>query len=168
MDKKIYPRPWKDQIETARKSEALKMVIPTTKEDLAWDAACGNHGYGVLNRNNKVISAHRLSYELYYGLIPKGKHVLHTCDVRPCVNPDHLFLGSNSDNVADKVAKERHVFGEASAISKLTNAQVMSIRQKYAQGGTSHRKLAREYDVSHQLIAGVVNQERWRHVKSQL
>ena len=105
-----------------------------------WDAACGNHGYGVLNRNNKVISAHRLSYELYYGLIPKGKHVLHTCDVRPCVNPDHLFLGSNSDNVADKVAKERHAFGEASVISKLTNAQVMSIRQKYAQGGCCNNR----------------------------
>lgn len=51
--------------------------------------------------------AHRVSYEIEHGDIPKGMHVLHRCDVRPCINPLHLFLGTNSDNIADSVSKGR-------------------------------------------------------------
>jgi len=66
-------------------------------------------GYGLLNVEGRSISAHRFSFLLYYGEIPGGAHILHTCDNPPCVNPTHLRSGTNADNVADKVSRKRHL-----------------------------------------------------------
>lgn len=84
-------------------------------EDGCWDwTGSLNHGYGQLSRGRGVspYSAHRLSYELTYGAIPEGLHVLHRCDNRRCVRPSHLFLGSQADNNADMRAKGRDSRGE--------------------------------------------------------
>lgn len=73
-----------------------------------WTASLrGKTGYGVFKLNRKVIDAHRLSYQLHYGEIPKGLYVCHTCDNRKCVNPEHLFLGSAKDNWQDGFNKGR-------------------------------------------------------------
>jgi hypothetical protein len=73
-----------------------------------WYGVKDKRGYGQTGRNDKYIGAHRLSWTLYRGEIPKGMHVLHRCDNPPCVNPDHLFLGTNSENQLDSVSKGRH------------------------------------------------------------
>ena len=73
-----------------------------------WTASKNNSGYGEFNLNKKMVKAHRVSWLLTFGEIPEGMCCLHKCDVRECVNPEHLFLGSNADNMADKKAKGRH------------------------------------------------------------
>lgn len=72
-----------------------------------WTGTTNLRGYGILARNNTMQLAHRFSYELHKGVIPDGMFVCHSCDNPPCVNPDHLWLGTNADNVSDMVAKGR-------------------------------------------------------------
>lgn len=72
-----------------------------------WQACTNNIGYGFIRDSGKMRTAHRVSYELFKGLIPAGKIVCHTCDNPKCVNPDHLWIGTNKDNYDDMVRKGR-------------------------------------------------------------
>ena len=65
-------------------------------------------GYGMIWHNGCLVSAHRLSWELRYGSIPKGEQILHRCDNRQCINPAHLFTGSQKDNIQDAISKGRY------------------------------------------------------------
>lgn len=126
----------------------------------------GSHtplGYGVFKALNETV-AHRSSWAIFNGPIPKGMHVLHKCDVRCCVNPDHLFLGTHTDNMRDMVAKGRHVFpnlrGEQHPNSKLNNENVARIKVLRQQGKT-HRVIADEIGVSRATISLVLGGKAW-------
>jgi hypothetical protein len=94
--------------------------------------------------------------------------VLHTCDVRACVRPDHLFLGTAADNTADMLSKGRYRSvrhpGEANGIAKLTAAQVIEIRKRDIRARGMKRQLAREFGVSPSLIWTIVTRRGWKHV----
>lgn len=72
-----------------------------------WMRSCGKPGYGDFRSGGQHHTAHRYAFSLYRGEIPQGQHVLHRCDVRCCVNPEHLFLGTNADNIEDSKNKGR-------------------------------------------------------------
>lgn len=96
------------------------------------------------------------------GPIPAGQLALHRCDNPPCVNPTHLFLGTDRDNVADKVAKRRHPHGETS-YAKLGSGDVRRIVAALG-GGARQADLAAYYHVSQQTISGIATGKRWKHL----
>jgi hypothetical protein len=125
-----------------------------------WNGSLNNKGYGQIGHNRRVVLAHRLSYELRHGEIPKGLQVLHRCDVPACINPDHLFLGDTIANMADMHAKGRAAIGERVASSKLTSADVIAIRKSTKL----HRELAVEFGVSQSAITMIRQGKRWKHI----
>lgn len=129
-----------------------------------WTGIIHSNGYGRFWLNDTRFYAHRVSYELNCGPIPPGYFVCHHCDNPLCVRPDHLFLGTPQENVADSVAKGRSARGEKNAHTKLTEEDVIAIRETYAAGGITHRELAHQYNVSRKSIGDIINRRRWKHV----
>ena len=134
-----------------------------------WIASKNNKGYGNFSVSGKAVFAHRYSYALVNGQIPESKHVLHKCDNPPCVNPEHLFLGSPADNMADRDAKGRHVPtpGESNGNAVLTAGLVAEIRSLYNTGEYSQRTLAAIFKISQPHVSALVNNKRWSQVGAQ-
>ena len=116
--------------------------------------------YGAIGIGGAHILAHRVSYALAHGETPRGILVCHKCDVRNCVNPDHLFLGTHADNMQDALAKGRMAVGEARENAKLTRVTAEEIR--VLRGSLSLRELADRYQVSTSTISRVVGNLRWK------
>lgn len=121
-------------------------------------------GYGQLEVAGKKKYAHRLAFESWVGPIPDGMYVCHKCDVRACINPDHLFIGTAADNVRDAAHKGLHFTwigrGEQSRSAKLTEAQVVEIRQSRLSGVAT----AKIYGVTPSVISEIRNRKSWAHV----
>lgn len=118
-------------------------------------------GYPVLNRLGKQIRLNRDMYEKHNGPIPEGMYVLHTCDNRGCVNPEHLFLGTHLDNIADCVRKGRQARGEKNGHAKLTEDDVRKIRE---MEGTC-REIAEKFNISPSHVSHLKNRDWWKHIK---
>ena len=135
---------------------------------------------------SRVVQAHRYAWELLVGPIPEGQLICHTCDVRRCVRPDHLFVGTYADNVRDMFAKgrngdptnktrargsewqarygnRRQHRGEALWNAKLTEVDVRTIRRRRGEGITL-RELAQDFDVNVSLIGRICLRQAWKHV----
>lgn len=135
-----------------------------------WQGPLNDKGYGVLKWERPglptLTRAHRIVYIVYHGE-PGSLHVCHRCDVRNCLNPDHLFLGTHSDNMADMVTKGRspRKMGVDRHNAVLTDAQVLEIRRTYVRGGLLTQKdLAAMYGVCQQTVSQIVRGKRWSHV----
>jgi hypothetical protein len=154
------------------------MPEPNTGCWLWFGATNGRKGYGRIIFRNKKHQAHRFSYEAFVGPIPSGLFACHKCDNPACVNPDHIFLGTNAENQHDKVRKGRQARGdnagprlrretrprgEAHSNAKLTNEKVIEIREK-SLNGMSAVVLAKEYGVSEALIYKIRCKECWAHI----
>ena len=148
-----------------------KYIYKTTKQrfyenvnlDMMWVGRVDKDGYGKIFDGEKNIRAHRFSYQLHNGEIPKGMCVLHSCDKPGCVNPEHLHLGTNADNIREKVERGRCAKGEKSPKSKLKTKDVIKIRDKHKAGSTI-ADLAREYSVGRTCIGYIVNRINWKHI----
>jgi len=132
-----------------------------------WNGAKCSSGYGIIRIENRALSAHRVSYEIHYGPIPDGMHVLHICDRPPCCNPAHFFLGTHQDNMDDRVKKNRSnrkvKIGEDAGSAKLTEAQVREIRQLRATGMTQ-RDVADRFGISQPNVWKIVHRKAWQHI----
>lgn len=131
-----------------------------------WMGAITRGGYGHIrkrvNNVNKMTRAHRVSYELYKGPIPEGLQVLHTCDNPICVNPNHLFLGTNQDNVDDKVSKDRHSFGRSSNHMWLSKELADKIKSVYLNSKLSMKAVASMFNTSAPQVCRIVKNKIWR------
>ena len=109
------------------------------------------------------MKAHRASWIVHNGPIPARMHVLHRCDMPPCINPDHLFLGTQVDNNADRDRKGRGrvALGERQHLAKMNAAMVAEIRQS---NGVSLAKLAAKYGVNKTTIGRIISRKTWKHV----
>lgn len=135
-----------------------------------WMGAVNEHGYGVIGlgpRGAGLIKAHRLSWLIHRGPIPDGALVCHSCDNPQCVNSNHLFLGSQKDNMRDCANKGRtvipHVQGETVGNHKLDEDQVLHIRLLAAKG-YSQRHIAAMFGVTHTNVGYVVRRKTWSHI----
>lgn len=115
-----------------------------------WNGYLSESGYGRFRLGAEMVGAHRVSYELYCGPIPAGMHVMHKCDVRTCVNPAHLTIGTNADNVADRAAKGRSYRRRGAVQIILTHENRQFIGHHYLTGDIEFgaRGLARRFGVS--------------------
>lgn len=132
-----------------------------------WTASIDSKGYGQLTHNMKVKRAHRMSYLVKHGVLPDNMYVCHKCDVRDCINPDHLFLGTALDNVSDMDRKGRrvnkHPLGEEHHAAILTEDQVKEIRS-YPHYKVPRKQLAEKFGVSPTTISQVRSNRNWRHI----
>lgn len=129
-----------------------------------WLGGATENGYGTFYRsaNEPPIRAHRFAWFIEHGTWPE-LCALHHCDVRRCVNPGHLFEGDRTDNADDRHAKGRDSRGEGRWSAKLTESDVLEIRQ-LAANGLSHEELATLYPVERRSISKVIRGERWKHI----
>lgn len=139
-----------------------------------WMAGCFEQGYGAFGFDRRTQKAHRISWLITTGSLPDGMFVLHKCDNTKCVNPSHLRLGTNDDNMADMVSKRRSSWGARNVSvssphllnppSKLTERQVRAIRDLAAQGDLTLKKIAPLFGINETMVGFIVRRVVWRHV----
>ena len=137
----------------------------TNEECWEWIKGKTSKGYGTVRYENKTYLAHRLAYQLFHNkTLDKLIFICHKCDNPLCCNPNHLFQGTNKDNIDDKVNKNRQTKGETNANVKLTSEQVISIRTTYENRNITHRQLASIYNVTSPTITAILKRKTWKHI----
>lgn len=148
-----------------------KLVADPSTGCIEWMGYVGPNGYGQIGHQYHLMLTHRLAYELDRGHIPEGMFVCHHCDNRRCCNPEHLFLGTHTDNMRDMFKKGRRPsqYGLKSSNGRLTSEQIDDIRGRYTPApkrGRGHKsnaaELAREFGVTPQYISQVAR-GTWRN-----
>lgn len=139
-----------------------------------WIGSKWKKGYGRLQigasnkepiyRGQKHWPVHRLSYLLFRGSIPDGMQVCHSCDNRACINPEHLWLGTNVDNHKDKAKKGRSARGGSHPMAKLNEKQVSDIRLWYKSGKYTRDNLTSIFPVSRSMINKILSNTYWKHL----
>jgi hypothetical protein len=129
-----------------------------------WLSVINHEGYGRLWFLGRFNQAHRLSWEFTNGPIPEGRFVCHKCDNPTCVNPAHLFLGTNEENMMDCFQKGRR----SKSGARLKPPEVEEIRRRYSNKEASSHKMAKEYGVSKTQILRIVKNRCWQHIEKGL
>jgi hypothetical protein len=144
-------------------------VVRTNNGCLEYAGAHNAFGYGIIRARrddgmHTMVATHRAAWTVTHGPIPEGMHVLHRCDNPPCCNPDHLFLGTDADNMSDKCAKGRQSREFDLPQTKLSDVEVAELRHEvaelrheYATSGLSQYALARKYGISQPHVSYIVN-----------
>jgi hypothetical protein len=155
-----------EKLKTIQKRFEAKFEKGGSGDCWEWTACKNRNGYGTFKLSGRRQSAHRVSYQLYVEEIPDGLHVLHRCDNPGCVRPEHLFIGTHTDNMRDCENKARrvHQSGEKNGGAKLTAAQVVEIRERFA-AGELQIDLAKEFGVARETISRIVCGHTWEKHK---
>lgn len=130
-----------------------------------WTGSITGVGYGDIRLRSGLVSAHRASWLIANGgSVPRGRDICHRCDVRACVNPAHLFLGTRADNVHDCISKDRHARGSRNGQSKLSEVQVRAILHRLSRG-ERQRVIAADFGIGREAVTKIKGGRRWRHVR---
>lgn len=148
-----------------RERFAMKIEVKPTSDDPCWlwTDRPDKQGYGRFRFPRKNMAAHRVSFLIFNGPIPDNMFVLHRCDNPLCVHPGHLFLGTQTDNMADKKAKGRNLIGSHHQNSRLNEAAVATIKELLRQG-MPQMQIARRFNISQTTICHISTGQIWRHV----
>lgn len=143
----------------------FKNISHESHEKGCWIYTVGTR-YGKIKIGKKHSSAHRYSYEIHYGKIFDEKVICHTCDIKLCVNPEHLFIGTQKDNIQDMLSKERdnRPKGSRNHFSKVTEEQVIGIKELLKKG-FGVKEVSEIYKVAYSLIAQIKYGKSWKHIK---
>lgn len=148
-------------------SERFFDKVKKTESCWLWQAHKNHKGYGMFHYK-KEMSAHKFSYMLHKGNVPEGMYVCHSCDTPACVNPEHLWLGTNDDNQKDSTLKGRRKLfstrGSNVGTAKLNEEKVRQIKILIKQG-KSNSQIAKEFNISPQTIHAIAKRGYWDHVK---
>jgi hypothetical protein len=136
-------------------------AVPTERGCLEWTGHRNKAGYGQFWLDGHNMTASRVAYEMNHGDIPEGMVVRHKCDNPPCVNPDHLEIGTPADNSRDKVERGRSLKGDVNPSASLTWCDVYAIREMYEEGWTG-RRLAAEFGTSQSNVSRIVKHLTWQ------
>lgn len=149
------------------KTDAERFWSRVVQQDGCWDwrGTFNSNGYAYVHSGGVSGPASRVSWRLRHGEIPPGLAVCHRCDNPRRTRPDHLFLGTQRENVRDAIAKRRHVApkGEANGKARLTAALVISLRAEFA-GGDTVAVIARRHGLSYTTASAAIKGESWSHV----
>ena len=165
---------------TQKDIDRFWLHVDKSGECWIWIGSIMNNGYGEIgishNKKHRNVSTHRFSWIISHGAIPDKKYICHTCDNKSCVNPDHLYVGTHSDNIRDAVIRNRIASGkrqgaythpekvrrgETHSLVKLTESQVIEIRNSR---NIKQRKLAIEYGVHFSTICDILRRKTWKHI----
>lgn len=136
--------------------------VEKTETCWLWKGKPDIYGYGRIQLMRKTFKAHRIAYELTYNPPPPELAVCHHCDVRNCVRPDHLFLGTTADNQKDMEQKGRSLFGEKNGRAKVTQEQVEEIRRLYAQGGITQARIGYLFGITQNMVSKIILKQNWK------
>jgi len=134
-----------------------------------WKHKIRANGYGRFNvtgKDKKGFNASRLAYMLHHDIdhLEHDIFVCHKCDNRLCCNPNHLFLGTNKENMQDMRNKGRSARGERNGQAKLTDEQILSIRELWETGNYTQRKIGEMLSIAQSTVHGIVHHKRWKHI----
>lgn len=162
---KIWSEKAKRHYEIIDPKERFLKYVNKTETCWLWTGGIDSDGYGIFTiRHANSKHASRYSWIFHRGKVPNGLYVLHQCDVRACVNPDHLFLGTARENTHDMIKKGRQCVGTKHPRSKLTEVQVLEIRASYTPVRGKIKELSEKYGVDGALIKRIVDRRVWKHI----
>lgn len=152
-----------------RTNRFWKLVQKSTDINKCWNwigkkdiRGYGNFSWG--KHGDPRHGAHRFSYIIHKGSIPKGKWILHHCDNPLCVNPKHLFIGTGLDNIKDMVSKKRHSFGERNRKAKLKESDILAIINLCKLGDMTRKEIAEKFSVNKSTIYNILSKRSWKHL----
>ena len=152
-------------LSTVDPSERFWSQVDIGEPDACWIwKGKQDQGYGRFYMGSKRVYAHRAAWHLTYGPIPRGLNVLHKCDEPACVNPKHLRLGTQRQNMKDMVEKGRSLAGERNPGAKLKEDQVKEILRIHGEGKLNMKEISRLVGISYNVVRRIIKREDWKHV----